>query len=81
MSEKKVEEKILLGSHLGDEFVHEVVTFCFEGKEGNLVLHVVLDWEPRQIRIETEHTSAAIIKRWMRCTNGTCANTHFVISR
>lgn len=41
MSEKKVEERILLGSHLGDEFVQEVVTFCFEGKEGNLVLYVV----------------------------------------
>jgi hypothetical protein len=45
MSEKRVEEKVLLRSHLGDEFAHEIVTFCFEDIEGSLVLHVVLDWE------------------------------------
>jgi hypothetical protein len=52
MSEKTAEEKILFRSHLGDEFVHEIITFCFEGKEGNLVLHVVLDWESDELGLK-----------------------------
>lgn len=52
MSEKRVEEKILLESHLGEVFAHEIVTFCFEDKEANIVLHVVLDWESDELGLK-----------------------------
>ena len=35
--------KTLFGSYLSQVFAHVIVTFCFEEKESNLVLHVMSD--------------------------------------
>jgi hypothetical protein len=81
MSEKRVKDLARKSRYLGHEFAHVIVPFCSEDKKRHLGLHVVSDWEQDEIKIETEHTVAAITKRWMRCTNGMCANTHFVMSQ
>ena len=53
MSKKRVVEGLARELYyLGHEFVHVIVTFCFEDKIGHIVLHVVSNREQGEIRME-----------------------------
>ena len=67
-------------AYLCKVFVQEIMAFVFEGEVDCFHLLIMLDSKLDHTRLG-ERSSAEIMIRWMRCTGGMCAKTHFVIPR